>query len=260
MKILSWGLGLQSTALIEMSLSGDYDIPKLDAAIFADTGYEHEYSHEIYDFYAPRAIKAGIKVEKIGGQDILNDQFNHVDLPLFILGTDRMIKRKCTRDYKIRPIQREIRDLLGVNRRGRLAADLVTLWLGITVDEIHRAKDSRVAYITHQFPLLVLGFHRDDCTTYLKNKGLPIPGKSSCKFCPFQQPYEWAEKSLEDREMIADLQQHINDNRMVKIGGQAKKLSFLRFDDFSQADLLLNGDQEQISDQGAMCDGGFCHS
>jgi hypothetical protein len=259
MKILSWGLGLQSTALLEMSLSGDYGLPKLDAAIFADTGYEHEYSHEIYDFYAPRAIKAGIKVVKIGDQDILADQYKHVDLPLFILGTDRMIKRKCTRDYKIRPIQRQIRDLLGVKRRGRLSANLVTLWLGITVDEIERAKLSRVAYISHEFPLLDIDFKRGDCADYLKAKNLPVPKKSSCKFCPFQKHSEWADKSEEDIALITDLQTHINDNKLVQIGGQPKLMSFLPNADFIQADFLIGGQAEMV-EQAAMCDGGFCHS
>lgn len=259
MKILSWGLGLQSTALLEMSLSGDNGIPKLDVAIFSDTGYEHEYSYEIYNFYAPRAIEAGIKVVKIGGQDIFTDQYKHVSLPLFIRGTDRMIKRKCTRDYKIRPIQRKIRDLLGVKRHGRLKANLVTLWLGITVDEIQRAKDSRVAFINHQFPLLDLRYQRDDCTAYLKRKQLPVPQKSSCKFCPYQKALEWSNKSENDVLAISELQGHINDNQLVKISGQAKELSFMAYGDILQADLSLQADLE-IGDQGEMCDGGFCHN
>jgi hypothetical protein len=253
--VLSWGLGLQSTALLEMSLSGDYGLPKLDAAIFADTGFEHEHSHQVFDFYAPRAIKAGIKVIKISDQDILGDNYHKVTLPLFVMGTDRQIRRKCTRDYKIRPIQRRIRDLLGVKRRGRLAADLVDLWLGITVDEIHRAKDSRVAYISHQFPLLDLNFKRGDCADYFKARGLPVPKKSSCKFCPFQQGCEWSEKSGEDLALIADLQSHINQNGLVKISGQAKELSFLAYEDFLQADFL-----DLQADFYDTCDGGFCNS
>lgn len=242
--VLSWGLGLQSTALLEMSARGY--LPKLDVAIFADTGFEQDYSHDIYNFYAPRAIKSGIRVIKISDQDIFRDNFEKVSLPLFVMGTDRQIKRKCTRDYKIRPIQRRIRDLLGVNRRGRLAADLVDLWLGITVDEIHRAKDSRVAFINHKFPLLDLNYFRDDCTQWFKGNNLPIPKKSSCKFCPYQKKCEWSEKSPDDLALIAYLQNHINKNGLVKINGQDKELSFLPYTNL-QAD-FFDG-----------CDGGFCN-
>src|SRR3990172_3895214 len=241
MLALSWGLGLQSTALLEMSLSGD--LPKLDVAIFADTGFEHQYSYEIFDFYAPRAIKAGINVIKIGGQDIFGDNMRHVTLPLFVTGNGqrgRQIKRKCTRDYKMRPIHRYLRDLLGVSRRGRLAADLVTLWLGITIDEIERAKPSRVAYITHQFPLLNMDYWRGDCAEYLQNKGLPVPSKSSCVFCPYKGLAEWANLRLQQPQtfnLIADLEQHINYQQLVKIGGQPRNVYFLRSGPLPQADL-----------------------
>jgi hypothetical protein len=257
MTILSWGLGLQSTTLLELSLSGDYSLPKLDAAIFCDTGFEHDYSYQVYNFYAPRAKKAGIKVVKIGGQNILQDSYHKVSLPLYVGTTGRQIIRKCTRDYKIRPIHRQIRDLLGVGRRGRLAADLVNLWLGITLDEVHRAKDSRVAFITHQFPLLDLHWERQDCAKYLKGKGLPIPKKSSCQFCPYKSHQEWL--NLKRRHprafaLIADLERHINRRQLVKIAGRAKSVHFNRSGsllqaDFSKAKPTIDG----------MCDGGFCH-
>lgn len=252
MRILSWGLGLQSTLLLEMSARGQ--LPKLDAAIFADTGYEHDHSHDVFKFYTPRAEKAGIRVIKIGGQDIYQDNFNHVTLPLFISGTDRMIKRKCTRDYKIRPIQRVVRQLLGVNPRGRLRANLVELWLGITTDEITRAKDSRVAYITHQFPLLDIGYNRGDCEQDFINHGLPVPKKSSCVFCPYQKKGEWREKNEQDITLIADLQGHINQNGLIKIGGQDKQVSFIPWDGVNAP-----GEKKRL-EQDAMCDGGFCNS
>lgn len=256
MLILSWGLGLQSTCLLEMSSCGE--IPKLDAAIFSDTGFEHEYSHEIYDFYAPRAKKAGIEVIKIGGQSILTDSYKKVSMPLFVGQTGRQIIRKCTRDYKIRPIQRAIRDLLGVNRRGRLLANLVNLWLGITIDEIDRAKPSRVAFINHSFPLLDLNFHRSDCEKWLQQRGLPIPKKSSCQFCPFKSKPEWAEmreQSPQTITLIVDLEAHINQKGLVKLDGKPANVHFVPSGNLLQADFSY-----QPGLFGSMCDGGFCHS
>jgi hypothetical protein len=255
---LSWGCGLQSSCLLEMSASGDYGIPKLDAAIFSDTGFEHLYTYDVFEFYAPLAFKAGIKVIKIGEQDILKDTYKHVSLPMFVSTTGRQITRKCTRDYKIRPIQRVVRDLLGVNRRGRLAADLVTLWLGITTDEIHRAKDSRVSFIKHEFPLLDLRFKRGDCADYLKSKGLLVPKKSSCIFCPFKSRGEWHILKKENNDQflaLADLEKHIYDKGLVKIDGQVKKMSFVRDGSLLAADF----ENRQLGLFDEMCEGGFCH-
>lgn len=256
MIVLSWGVGLQSTMLLEMSIQGL--VPTIDAAIFADTGFEHDYSYEIYDFYAPRALNAGIQVIKISDQDIFRDTYKKVSLPLFVGETGRQIIRRCTRDYKIRPIHRIIRDLLGVKRRGRLRADLVTLWMGITVDEIARAKPSRVAFIRHEFPLLDLNFKRLDCEQWLRKRGLPIPGKSSCKFCPFKSKPEWAElreKAPADFSLIADLETHINKKSLVKLDGKPAQVHFVPSGNLIQADFSY-----QIDLFNAMCDGGFCHS
>ena len=255
MKILSWGVGLQSTTLLEMSLSGD--LPKLDVAIFSDTGFEYKESYSIFEFYASRARKAGIEVVKIGGQNIFEDTYRKVSLPLFVNGSGRQIRRKCTRDYKIRPIHRKIRELLGVKQRGRLPSGLVTLWLGITVDEIERAKDSRVGYIVHQFPLLDLRYRRGDCANYLRAKGLPIPRKSSCVFCPYQPSREWGALKREQPEQyqkIVQLEQHINKQGLVEISGQRVKTNFLPTGDLLEADFAY-----QQSLFGEMCEGGFCH-
>lgn len=257
MIVLSWGCGLQSTLLLEMSSSGH--LPKIDVAIFSDTGFEHEYSYEIFDFYAPRAKKAGIEVIKIGDQDILSDSYKKAPpLPLFVERSGRQIQRKCTRDYKIRPIQRVVRDLLGAKRRGRLRADLVTTWLGITIDEIERAKPSRVAFINHQFPLLDLGFKRSDCEEWLRLRGLPIPQKSSCKFCPYKSREEWQMMKSNDHSsfvLIADLEQHINQKGLVKIGGQQKEVHFYPSGPLLEANFLRKNQP-----QGEMCDGGYCNS
>lgn len=257
MMILSWGCGLQSTCLLEMSASGY--LPKLHAAIFADTGFEHDYTYDVFDFYAPRALKAGIEVIKIGDQNILGDAYRVNRLPLFVENSGRQIKRQCTRDYKIRPIHRIIRDLLGVNRRGRLRADLVTTWLGITIDEIDRAKPSRVAFINHSFPLLDLNFKRSDCEKWLSDRGLPVPKKSSCKFCPYKTAQEWASLKANDNSsfaLIADLEGYINKNGLVKIGDQRKNVYFFPSGGLPQADFSAKN-RPGVSE---MCDGGYCNS
>jgi hypothetical protein len=225
---LSWGLGLQSTCALEMSIEGD--LPKLDVAIFANTGFEKDESYQIFDFYGKRASMSGIKVIRIDGQNIFSDHFKKRSVPMYVYGSGRQLKRQCTREYKIRPIQRVVRNLLNMPVTGRTAIGFLgaaELWLGITVDEIERAAPSDVGYIVNRHPFLELGWHRRHCHEYLETRGLPIPVKSSCKFCPYQSIQEWRKLSASDRGSILGLEQHINDNGLVVLDGQVKRVSFL---------------------------------
>lgn len=70
---------------------------------------------------------------------------------------------------------------------------IVEQWIGITLDEWQRAKDSDVQYIKHAFPLLDRNMTRQDCLNYLKRHNLPVPGKSSCTFCPYHSRIAWEE-------------------------------------------------------------------
>lgn len=255
MEILSWGLGLQSTTALEMSIEGD--LPKLDHAIFANPGFEKNQSYDIFDFYEKRASSAGIQVHRIDGYDIYQDNFKKRSIPLYIYGSGRQLKRQCTREYKIRPIQRLIRELLGMPKTGRSHRSFigsVELWIGITVDEIERAGVSEVGYIVNRHPFLELGWVRRKCHEYLKARGLPIPVKSSCKFCPYQRVQEWRELPPSDRGLIINLEDHINDNGLVVLDGQAKRVSFVPVGSLDNA--LHAGFQPSLFEG---CDSGFCN-
>ena len=50
--------------------------------------------------------------------------------------------RQCTDNYKIRPIRRRIREMLGLRPRQRVpAGTTVELWLGISTDRSHPHED-----------------------------------------------------------------------------------------------------------------------
>ena len=261
-KALGWGCGLQSTTLLEMSISGD--LPKLDVAFFADTGYEHQYTYEVFDYWKPRAEAAGITVVKISGQDIYGDSFGKVSLPLFVEDTGRQIRRKCTRDYKIRPIQSAARKYLGVNPVGRLAPGLIEQWLGITTDEWHRAKDSQVAYIVNKHPLLDLGMSRTDCEDWLRARGLPVPKKSGCIFCPYQRVVEWIrlhEDEPNEFARVINLENSINGRGVVKIEGRPREVFFNAAGPLAYAISGQNTPEQDGQAINAECDGGgYCNS
>ena len=61
-----------------------------------------------------------------------------------------MGRRQCTEHYKVRPIRRKIRELIGLRKRQRIPSGAtIELWLGISTDEAIRMRTSRTGgYVT----------------------------------------------------------------------------------------------------------------
>ncbi len=124
-------------------------------------------------------------------------------MPLFIKnpdGGDGMTRRQCTSEYKLKPIKRQARQLLGYPHPAPVPRGVYAeQWVGISRDEIGRAKDSGIQYLRSAFPLLDLdgaadgcnGWTRTDCMRYLKSRGWSSTPKSACIGCPFHGNAQW---------------------------------------------------------------------
>lgn len=203
MNVLSLGAGVQSTTLLMLSAQGE--LPRLDAAIFADTGWE---PRAVYDHLARLeqqvAQPAGIPIHRVSVGNIRNDALDpgqrFASMPMFVRNPDGsrgMVRRQCTSEYKVRPIKEQVRRLLGAKDKanGRPGnppkGAKVTQWIGISTDEFHRAKDSDVGYIRHAFPLLDINWSRQHCLDYLRDSGWESTPKSACIGCPFHHDSQW---------------------------------------------------------------------
>ncbi|MBD0748110.1 hypothetical protein BG418_04965 [Streptomyces sp. CBMA152] len=108
-----------------------------------------------------------------------------------------MTRRQCTGEYKIKPIKKKVRELLGFPYPARIPrGTFVEQWVGISTDEFHRAKDSDVKYMRNRHPLIDMGWSRSDCIRYLTTLGLADTPKSSCLGCPFHGNAQW--RSIRD--------------------------------------------------------------
>ena len=67
----------------------------------------------------------------------------------------------------------------------------VRQWIGISLDESHRMKPSRVKYSTHEWPLIDLRMTRHDCLLWMEKNGYPEPPRSSCVYCTHHSNSEW---------------------------------------------------------------------
>lgn len=191
--VLSLGGGVQSTCLLLMCCRGE--LPRPDLVLFADTGAEPAPVYRHLAWLEAEAARAGLVVERVSAGNLAADLARAVATgtrvanPPFYVKTGRergMLSRDCTRDYKIAPIRKRIREELA--RRGLERAEL---WLGITTDEVERVRDSDVAYIVHRYPLIDRDFRRSDCLAWLEKHGYPTPPKSACYFCPYRSDAGW---------------------------------------------------------------------
>ncbi|MFD9327820.1 hypothetical protein [Streptomyces sp. NPDC060065] len=183
-----------------LALSAEGIIPKVDYAIFADTGWEPEavYSH-LERLEREIAEPAGIPVLRVTSgnirRDALDPDHRFASMPLYILNKDGrpgMTRRQCTGECKIKPIKKKVRELLGYPYPLRIPKGVfVEQWVGISTDEFHRAKDADVKYMRNRHPLIDLNWSRADCIRYLTSIGLADTPKSSCLGCPFHGNAQW---------------------------------------------------------------------
>jgi hypothetical protein len=203
--ILSLGWGVQSWTLAAMATLGD--LPPVDYAIHADTTWEREQTYRFAEQWTPWLIEHGIKVITVQSKRAhtpvhksSKSDGSYILIPAFTVdinsGNHGQVRRQCTGDWKIDPQNKQINALL--KERGiKKAAGIVEKWLGISQDEWHRAKHSEVPHIDHRYPLLEKKMTRADCVAWLKDHGLPVPGKSACVFCPFHNRRAWQEMKRE---------------------------------------------------------------
>jgi len=194
MRVISLGWGCQSFALAAMSALGV--LPKVDYVIHADTTHEQQSTYEFAKRWTPWLEEHGMKVITVTpnrGTSPLANEWGGVFIPAYTIGDGvyGQLRRQCTYEWKVKPIKRWLQ-----KHRNK---EPVEMWLGITLDESHRAKQADVKYIHHRWPFLERQFwngrmlRRGDVIRWLvENLGKDaVPGKSACYFCPYHTKAEW---------------------------------------------------------------------
>lgn len=296
MKIISLGWGVQSWVLAAMSALDE--LPKVDFAIHSDTTWERSATYEFAKQWTPWLQAHGVKVvtvndaeqtAKVASEksdipaftrrngdsifipaesryevDTVIDRFGGVSIPAHTPSDAGFgqLRRQCTQRWKIQPMRRFI--AAEMKRRVMTKTEgAIEQWLGITVDEIQRAKDSDVKYIKHKFPLLDLGMTRADCLHWLEKSGLPNPGKSSCVFCPYHNNSKWEALKRDngtDWQIALQVDAAIRDKRppyplYLHRRRQPLDEAVTIPEDYGASQLGLF---EEIDNKDAECDSGFC--
>ena len=256
MKIISLGMGVQSTALY--FLSSVKMIERADHAIFADPGAELPKTYELLNILQEWAkYNNGIKIHVVNEKNLYKDILKKTNstgqrwasIPAFS-ESGGMVRRQCTSEYKIHPVIKKTRELYRLKPRQRLPK--TEMWLGITLDEIQRMKESQLPRIDYKYPLIEQRMSRSDCLKVFERFNFPIPPKSSCVFCPYHSDKNWKEikqKLPEEWDRCIKVDKAIRD---VSKKGDKDKMFLHR--SCQPLEKIQFADQQELF----MCEEGFC--
>lgn len=300
------GAGRQSTALLLLSCEGL--LPKIDHAIFSDTGWEFPEVYDHLDALTRYAAEHDIPVHRTSHGRIQDDVLNPLvfaTIPCWTvegaqvqvavryatcpscggfhlqrLDEDRCVDcngqgqvpvewewrpskakagrvlRQCTGRYKVQPLERKMRELLGATvwmepcsycgktgrrvapwdpwrregpcsvcrgqgvrkRIGRVPKDVhVEQWIGFSVDEFERATTIGFpSYVTPRHPLIDMGWSATRCVEWMAERGWSGVTKSACMGCPFHDDDAWVEIADKHPQAFASL---VEFDKMLRVDG-----------------------------------------
>lgn len=264
--VLSLGAGVQSSTLALMAAHGELD-PMPECAIFADTGAEPGPVYQWLETLRAMVpfpihivmwkdgllahLKAAIQGGKFAGAPFYteNEGYNAGDV-------GGMLRRQCTREFKIQPITLKLRELIGLEKGERAGREVRAVqYIGISLDEKQRMKEPQEKWLRHRWPLIEKRMTRWDCMLWLDRHGYPQPPKSACTFCPYRGNHEWRWLKENDPEGWA---QAVEVDKMVRGGVRGTRFSLYVHRDMvplDEVDLSTDLDRGQLSLFNRECEG-----
>lgn len=164
--IVSYGAGVDSTAMIFLLL---LDKKPIDYVVFADVGAELPETYETVKLMKEFLDKQAVPFVTVYPAKFRTLQQRCEDRNVI---PDR-IRRWCTRDVKITPIFKFYRSLDAE----------INQYIGIDSGEPKRMRPDPENWIHNVYPLVSSGIDRNGCVEIIKNMKFPVPVKSGCYFC-----------------------------------------------------------------------------
>lgn len=212
MKILSFGAGMQSTALALMSCENSLslkkgqpmphpDVPIYDLVIFCDLGMEPSWVMDQVIFTQDACEQAEIPFKILDSPlhaDFMRNfgERRTVSIPWWTLRDDghkAKMPRNCTIDYKIETISKYVRwEVLGYRKGQRLRLEdrkAHEMHMGFSYEEQKRCKESTNPMFVNRYPLVEMKLVRADNYAYIRDVWGLETRASACTFCPFHRNY-----------------------------------------------------------------------
>lgn len=212
MIFLSLGAGVQSTVMLMLAIHDQIERP--DHVIFSDTGWEPAGVYRHVAWCKRQCEKAGIPFHTVSAGNIRDDRVlartsdsgeyagRWASMPLFVDNSGKIgqIRRQCTSEYKLNPIRKKQRELLGYQPRQRIPPGAAVVQIGISTDEVRRATVSTEKWVDNTYPLIdPMRFSRHDCQAWWDAHYPYVPlAKSACIGCPYKSDASWLELKTND--------------------------------------------------------------
>ncbi|MDQ8707841.1 phosphoadenosine phosphosulfate reductase family protein [Streptomyces sp. LHD-70] len=264
MKVVSYGGGVQSTALLVLAAQERISYRTF---LFANVGDDSEHPatlRYVHEVAKPYAAAHGLRLEVLERrrrdgrtetlrQQLLRPESRSIPIPVR-MSNGAPGRRSCTANFKIKVIGRWLRE------HGATSTHPATVAIGISVDELHRANRRRSEpHESIEYPLLDLGLRRTDCVQMIEDTGLPVPPKSACYFCPFKTIKAWQELRRNEPDLFAqaaDLEAALIERRL-SLGKDPAYLT-RRGVPLGQAIPETAAPLPLADDRDADCDSGWC--
>lgn len=202
------GGGTQSVAIAALIIDGK--LPKPDYAVIADTGREKRRTWQyLDDVLRPNLATVGVVIERVsaaefgyGGTDLWS-KTDELLIPAFTTesGQKGKLSGFCNRWWKLDTLRVYLSRVHGLTRSKYRS------WVGYSFDEQRRwvrmMDGEEYQKGLMWFPLVDLGFRRQQSIQLAIARGWPEPPPSACWMCPNLSDDEWRVQRDEQPEEFA---------------------------------------------------------
>jgi hypothetical protein len=200
MNVFSYGAGTNSTAAIIGAYHKGIDI---DLILFADTGGERPFTYAYIELFSEWLKSKGLPeviTVRVTGELLEENCIRRKALPAVAYGF-----KTCSLRWKIEPQEKYLNNYEPA-KKALEDGGKITKFIGIDAGESHRARQptrQQAKKYINAFPLLDWGWDRGDCIKAIEDEGLPLPGKSSCYFCPNMRTSEIKQLAEDSPDLMA---------------------------------------------------------
>lgn len=262
----------QSHCIARRLLRGEWPMPKKLLVLAADPGAEHRDTVRMRDRTLEEFRACGVDAMVAPGPKMLWDLIDRktvgdprIDNAAYWTknadGSRGQAMQKCTREYKIRPMDRLVnaymRNEMGFSN-GRFPENSVERWIGYCWDERSRCKPLQQKFQQVRYPLIDRQETKEQVLQWYAETGEEMPPPSVCNHCwangteTFKRIAETDPQGFQDAVLFDDL------SRDMSLFGFTEQC-FCSRTLLPLSDLAANGFTLSSSDaEQQSCDGGYC--
>jgi len=188
--VVAYGGGTNSVAMLCGFLEREI---KPELILFADTGGELPHTYNHIDMMSQKTMEWwGIPIEVVTKK--YQGKFETLEqncLRKRILPSLAYGRKACSMKHKIEPQQKRVKQFMD-----SLVVKECIKAIGYDFAEGHRATDRTYSELgkgrieKNWYPLIEWQWDRKECIKQISNHRIPLPGKSSCFFCPSMKTAE----------------------------------------------------------------------